>query len=126
MRGLKQRALPLCAVLTALALFAPAVPDVAALWGAGHDHGHGAHGAGWVYRSSDHAHHDASQLEPADPVRRAECAACAGRWRSVTPLLLAPASAAHHIASRAIACQASHPVSSRASRPGRPRAPPIV
>lgn len=128
MRGLKQRALPLCAVLTALALLAPAALDVAALWGAGHDHdhGHGGHGAGWVHRSADHARHEASQLEAANPVQHAECVVCAGRSRSVVPLLLAPASDVHQDAGRAIARQASHPISDRALRPGRPRAPPIV
>ncbi len=126
MRALKQRALPFCAVLTALALLAPAAPDVAALWGAGHDHGHGGHGAGWVHRSADHARHVASRLEPADPVQHAECSVCAGRSRSVVPLLLAPASATRQDAGRAILCQVSHPVSTRVLRPGRPRAPPAV
>ena len=124
MRGLHQRALPLCVVLTALALLAPTAPEVAALWGA-HDHGHGTHG-GWGHRSADHAFHDASQLEPADLVRRAECAVCAGRARTVVPLLLAPDSAARHDAGRSIAPQTSRPVSTPDLRPGRPRAPPTV
>ena len=126
MEALKQRTLPLCAVLTVLALLAPAVPQVAALWGAGHDHGHGGHGAGWVHRTADHARHEASQLETADPVHRAECAVCAGRSRSVVPLLLAPEAAVRQDTGRAIARKASHPVSARALRPSQPRAPPAV
>ncbi len=126
MRALTHRRLALCAVLTALTLLVPAALDVAVLWGADHDHGHGGHGSGWFHRSSDHAHHDDSQLEPADPVQLTACAACAGRSRSDVPLLLASASATHQHAGRAITRQASHPVSSRALRLGRPRAPPAV
>ena len=130
MSALNQRALPLFAVLTALALLAPAVPDVLALWGGGHhhDHGHGAvHGTGgWVHRSADHAPHDASQLEPADPVQHAECVVCNGRSRTDVSLLLAPTSAKRQDTGRAVARSASHPVSARALSPSQPRAPPAA
>ena len=124
MRASNQRAFALCAVLTALALLAPAAPGVLALWTGGHDHGHGARG--WVQRSADHERHDASQLEASDPVHRAECALCIGRLRSDVSLLLAPASAGHREAGRPIALATSHSVTARALTPSQPRAPPVV
>lgn len=124
MRGLKQHAVAVSAVLTALALLVPVAPKVLALWGGGHDHGHGA--GGWIHRSADHERHDASQLEPVEAVQRVECALCIGRLRSDVSLLLAPASAGHREAGRPIALATSHSVTARALTPSQPRAPPVV
>ena len=132
MRASNHHTISLCALLTALALFAPVVPDILAPWQDGHGHGHGHghdHGteAGeWVYRSNDHARHDALQLEAAFLARHEDCSDCAGRTRPDDPLLSAPVTAARHQTDIAAVAAVEYSVSTLAPRQSRPRGPPVV
>ena len=131
MRAASQRWSCVFAVLTALALFASAVPDAPALWQeSGHDHDHdaarlGAFG-GRVHQAVDHDHSDAPHLVAVEPIQRAECAICLVRERSSTPLLLAPQSAQCLDSGTAVALSAPPPASARVLAPKRPRGPPVV
>ena len=131
MRPSKRYCFSLCALLTALALFVPMVPDVLAPWQDGHPHGHGhghAHGTEgeWIYRSADHARHDALQLEAAFLVWHEDCIHCIGRSRSDDLLLLTVESAVRHETDVAAVDAVERLVSTLAPRLSQPRAPPVA
>ncbi len=126
---LNRRASAFVATLTALALLTPALPDALALWHSdpGHAHDHGsAHAGGWTLLPDDHPPQDAAHLDPATFVRHSPCAVCAGRARTIVPLLpLAPEAARQD--TRGAITGASRPsVASPIRLSGGPRAPPAV
>ena len=130
MRAARPIRRPLCAGLTALLLLVFAAPEALVLCfaEAGHSHDHGAaHGAGgWVQRTSDHAPHDASQLEATTPVRHDECALCTGRVRPHESVLGLAEALTHRDASSPLQLAVRPAAATGESSPRQPRAPPLV